>query len=133
MADPFDDLFDPANDTIGADFEAQCAGLKPVTVRQINPHTGATLATVSNVSALKRVRRVAVQGVGGDGGAGFEAERFLMRITSVGFTPSGRDEIEEASGTVWQVGEQPGDVDVIGFGQIAAVNVTKKRTDASQS
>lgn len=127
MADPFDTLFDPANDNLGADFEAYCGGLKPVTVRKINAQTGATITTVSNVSALKRVRRVAVAGQ-----VGYESARFLMRLATVGFTPTAADEVEGTDSVIWQINDGPNDVEVIGFAQLVAVNCSKKRTDASQ-
>ncbi len=122
MADVFTDTWDD----IGADFLEFC-DTTVVTVRQLNPQTGATVATASNVPALKRVTALDTPGQI----VGANANRFLLRLSTIGFTPSSRDQIEEAGGTVWDV---DGDgVQVIGFSQVVMCPVTLTRTDASQS
>lgn len=122
------DVFDEVLDDIGADFEANAPGLANVTVRQINADTGATEDETDNVPALKRVRDVASQS-SGPVKVGYEACRFVMRVSSVGFTPSARDQIEETDGTVWDVDDSPGSVRIIGQGQLVAVNVNLSRED----
>lgn len=122
MADVFTDTWD----AIGADFE-EFAGDVVVTVRQLNPQTGATVVSTANVPALKRVTALDTPG----GIVGSTANRFLLRLSDVGFTPSSRDQIQEADGTVWDI---DGDgVRVIGFSQVVVCPVTLTRTDASQS
>jgi hypothetical protein len=108
---------------IGADFEAYAPGTATVTVRSINPDTGATLET-ADVTALKRTRKRSPFTVGGGGELSADDCRFVCRTSSLGFTPKTRDEIEDADGVTWQVV----DAELIGFGELVACNVTKKRS-----
>ena len=120
MADPFDTLFDD----VGADFSDFCAGQADVTVRQINPDTGATIATANNVTALKRSRRRNPFAVAMGGELGGDRCRFVLRASEVGFVPKARDEITDAAALVWQVEA----VEAIGFNQLYACDVTLKRS-----
>jgi len=100
-------------ENVGADFRAYCPGKTTVTVLQIDPDTGATLATSAGVTALKRVTRTTSPGAGG-GEVGVEECKFLLDAAAVSFTPRSRDKITDADGVTWSVG----DVETIGFGQL---------------
>lgn len=117
MADPVADAF--AN--IGADFEAYMPTTS-VTVRQINPDTGATIATAANVAAMKRSRRRQPFGVAG-GELGSDQCRFILRASEVGFLVKARDEILDADGVTWHVES----ASAIAFHQLFACDVVLKR------
>lgn len=122
MADYVPDVFDDVFDGIGDDFSDLCAGQKPVTVRSINPDTGATLETADDVTALKRSRRRQMFGVQG-GELGSDQCRFILRASEVGFFVKEKDEIEDADSVVWKCDQ----VSAIGFNQLYACDVTVKR------
>lgn len=77
------------------------AHLALVTVRQIDPDSGATLATAENVTALKRSRRRQMFGVQ-LGELGSDQSRFVLLASAVGFFVKTKDEIE-ADGVTWHV------------------------------
>lgn len=117
------DVFDAAWAGIGEDFAEFVSGYA-VTVRRIDPQTGSVTATAAQVPALKRVRVLSTA----NGAVGTEAERFVLRLSAVGFTPASRDQIVDAAGTVWDVDDSG--VQVIGFGTLAVCPVTLAREDA---
>lgn len=117
------DVFDAAWADIGADFAEFVSGYT-VTVRRIDPQTGAVTATAAQVPALKRVRVLSTA----NGAVGAEAERFVLRLGAVGFTPASRDQIVDGAGAVWDVDDSG--VQVIGFGALAVCPVTLAREDA---
>lgn len=117
MTDPFAETFAQ----IGEDFETLMPTV-PVTVRSINPDTGATVTEVEGVPALKRSRRRQPFGVGG-GELGADTCRFVLRYDNLGFVPKARDEIVGSDDVVWVVES----VEVIAFQQLAACNVVIER------
>lgn len=111
----------PAN--IALDFERYAPGTAPVAVRSVNPDTGATVAEVEDVTALKRTRRRSPFTVGGGGELSADDCRFVVRADALGFTPKTRDQVVDADGITWEVK----DAELIGFGDLVAMNVTRKR------
>src|SRR5262249_30484704 len=121
MPDPFAEAF--AN--IGADFSEFMAGAAAaaVTVRQINPDDGSTIATATNVTSLKRSRRRQPFEVA-NGELGSDQCRFVLRASEVGFLPKARDEIVDADGvTTWHIQS----VSAIAFNQLYVADVVLKR------
>lgn len=96
MADPFDTI-DP-----GQDFEDFAVGLKPVTVKQVDPGTAAASATVENVPATKLIRRRSPYSAGGGEVSGDTVE-FVFRANRLNFIPGARDQIVDAAGLVWVI------------------------------
>lgn len=110
--------------SIGADFEEYAPGTAAVTVSSINPDTGAVLATAEGVLALKRTRKRSPFNVGGGGELSADDCRFICRTSVLGFTPKTRDQVTDADSVVWEVK----DAELIGFGELVAMNVTRKRS-----
>lgn len=108
---------------LAADFEAYAPGTTAVTVLSIQPDTGATLATAAGVTALKRTRRRSPFNVGGGGELSADDCRFVVRADALGFTAKTRDQVVDADAVVWEVK----DAELIGFGDLVALNVTRKR------
>lgn len=129
MADVYAGVFED----IGEDFLAAAGGLANVTFRRINADTGATVSTVNNVPALKRVRSLGTVAAGEGGGVPGDRSRFVMALESLDaartLIPRARDQIVEADGATWDVADSESDVQVIGFGRLVAVNVTRSTVD----
>jgi hypothetical protein len=121
VPDPFAEAF--AN--IGADFSEFMAGAAAaaVTVRQINPDDGGTIATATNVTALKRSRRRQPFGVASGAELGSDQCRFILRASEVGFLVKARDEILDADGVTWHIQS----VSAIAFNQLYVCDVGLKR------
>lgn len=116
------DEYDDAWSEIGQDFEEFCNEYT-VTVKQVSPQDGSVLATAEGVPALKRVRVLSTA----NGTVGSEVERFVLRLSAIGFTPSARDVIVDEAGVSWDVDDAG--VQVIGFGALVVCPVTLSRDD----
>lgn len=111
------DLFTEAFDQIGELFE-ELMPTVPLTVRDIDPDTGATVTEVENVPGLIRPRKRLQPGE-----VPTDRARWVIRYENLGFDPKKVDELEEADGTVWHVES----ADLIAFRQLAALECVKKR------
>jgi hypothetical protein len=93
-------------DITGADIEADLAlfdGLDTVTVLQINPQTGATVATDADVTVLKRAEEKQETSAGEDGqDIPVTTTRFHLRASTCSFVPKERDQIVDGS-DVWVI------------------------------
>lgn len=122
-------------ETIGADFLAFMADLADVTFRVIDPDTGATLETVTGVPALKRARSLGTVRAGDGSGVPGDRCRFVLALESLdddrALMPKARDQIVEAGGATWDVSYGESAVQVIGSGQLVALNVTRSTVDTA--
>lgn len=75
-------------------------GLEKVTVLQVNPDTGATLATARKVVTLQRAISAA-PAILNDGEIPKRSGRMHIKASSIAFEPSRRDKIVEADGSTW--------------------------------
>jgi len=116
------DPFIAAENNIGADFAALMVFNASVTVKQIDPDSGAATSTAISVPALKRVRRRQEANAGG-GELGEDTCRFVVQASAVGFTPKARDQILDATGLVWIATS----VELIAFGQLVVMHCQIKR------
>ncbi len=116
MADELDDI------DIAGDFEEFAVGLKPVTVRQIDPDSGDTITEVENVPATKLVRHRSPFAAGG-GEVGGDTVRFVFRADRLDFLPKARDEIETEAGEEWHVES----AELIAFEQLCGADCVRKR------
>ena len=87
----------------GEDFAVVTDGLDSVSVRQINPDSGATLATSTSVSVLKRAPQRAPSSTGFGGEVGAETCRFWIEADDLSFVPRTRDQITDADSVVWDI------------------------------
>lgn len=91
-----------------------------VTVRQIDPVTGAVTATAANVPGLRSV--VSAQGIeAGDGEIRSTTTRFQLPVSRLSFSPKKRDRVTDAAGGVWAVDS----VSLSTFGTRYTVEVTR--------
>jgi len=110
-------------------FAVLCAGsdaAAQITVRQLNPDSGATVATASGVYAIKRVRERQPFGSGQGGDMPADQCRFLLRADQLSFELKQRDEITDADGVVWVVDERG--TEHIGFQAVYTASVSRKRS-----
>jgi len=110
--------------SIGTDFALYAPGKANVTVRSLNPDTGAVLATSASVPAIKRTRERRPVTLG-SGNLPADQCRFYLQASAVGFTPKEKDEVTDADGLVWRVDERG--VELIGYGQVYLLRVSLKR------
>lgn len=102
MPDPFDDI-DP-----GEDFERYAVGLKPVTVKRVDPDSGDALDTVEEVPATKLIRRRSPFSAAG-GELGGDTTEFVFRASRLAdadgtrWLPKPRDQIVDAAGLTWDI------------------------------
>jgi hypothetical protein len=76
-----------------------------VTVLQINPQTGATVATDADVTVLKRAEEKQETSAGEDGqDIPVTTTRFHLRASTCSFVPKERDQIVDGS-DVWVLGK----------------------------
>lgn len=117
------DFTDELADTdFGQDFEDFAVGLKTVTIKQIDPDDGSTLATAT-VKATKLPRRRSRFQVSG-GELGDDTGRFVFRADQLTFTPKSRDQIIDADGLAWEIER----AEIQGFDAICSADVVKKRS-----
>lgn len=110
--------FDP-----GLDLFAVADGVELVTVTQLDPDSGATLATSTDVPCLSPDYRTGSAGVGG-GEVGETTATFLLLASAIAFTPKKRDHITQVGGEEWDID----DVKVGGFSTIYTVEATRERS-----
>ncbi|VTT98936.1 unnamed protein product [Gemmataceae bacterium] len=95
----------------GADYAAVVDGLDLVTVRSIKPDDGSTLLTCENVTCLQKRDSLVTVPVG-EGEVGAARCGFTLVAAGLTFAPKDRDQITDAGGVVWEIGN----VQAGGFG-----------------
>lgn len=82
----------------------QVVGATTVTVKQLDPDTGAVSATSTGVDAVWRDKR-RVEASVEDGGVAVELIRWRLLASAVDFVPRKRDTVTDAGGVVWTLTE----------------------------
>ena len=118
MADELTDI------DLADDFEELAVGLEEVTVRQIDPDTGATVTADGVAVEVSGVPAAVLTRTRGGDTLPSDTRRVVFSSRRLGFTPKQRDEVERDNGEVWAVES----VEVTDFDNFCHATCVRKRS-----